>query len=116
MKVPFLDLKAAHDPLRAELMAAIGQVIDQNAFAGGTFVAEHGAVTVAELLEQVLEETAADAEALDCLSEMMRCRTIVGAGTSADAQIAVYEAHGKTEDREHALQAVTDWLAVATLQ
>jgi hypothetical protein len=47
---------------------------------------------------------------------MQRCRTIVGAGTSADAQIAVYQAHGQTEDRTRALDAVTDWIAVATLQ
>jgi carboxylate-amine ligase len=82
----------------------------------GSFVADGGAVTVAEIIEQVIEETADDAEALGCYSEMRRCRTIVGAGTSADAQIAVYESHGKKEDRAHALQAVKDWLAVATLQ
>jgi len=39
MKVPFLDLKAHHEPLRKELEAAIGEVIDCNAFAGGPFVA-----------------------------------------------------------------------------
>lgn len=39
MKVPFLDLKAQHDPIREELMAAIGEVIDRSAFAGGPFVA-----------------------------------------------------------------------------
>ena len=71
---------------------------------------------VADLIEQVIEETAEDADALDCLSEMRRCRTIVGAGTSADAQIAVFETHGKKEGRADALQAVKDWLAVATLQ
>jgi len=38
MKVPFLDLKAHHDPLRVELDRAIGEVIDANAFAGGPFV------------------------------------------------------------------------------
>ena len=38
--VPFLDLKAQHDPIRAELLAAIGDVIDRNAFAGGPFVAK----------------------------------------------------------------------------
>lgn len=38
MNVPFLDLKAHHDPLRAEITAAINEVIDQNAFAGGPFV------------------------------------------------------------------------------
>ncbi len=36
--VPFLDLRAQHDPIRSELLAAIEQVIDQNAFAGGPFV------------------------------------------------------------------------------
>jgi carboxylate-amine ligase len=82
----------------------------------GTFVGDGGAVSVAEMIEQVIEETAEDAAALSCLSEMRRCRTIVGAGTSADAQIAVYENHGKKADRAHALQAVKDWLAVATLQ
>ena len=39
MKVPFLDLKAHHAPHRAEFEAAIREVIDSNAFAGGPFVA-----------------------------------------------------------------------------
>ena len=39
MNVPFLDLRAQHDPLRAELLAAIQEVIDRSAFAGGPFVA-----------------------------------------------------------------------------
>jgi dTDP-4-amino-4,6-dideoxygalactose transaminase len=38
-KVPFLDLKAHHDPIRTEVMAAMNEVIDANAFAGGPFVA-----------------------------------------------------------------------------
>jgi dTDP-4-amino-4,6-dideoxygalactose transaminase len=37
-KVPFLDLKAHHDPIRHEVMAAINEVVDANAFAGGPFV------------------------------------------------------------------------------
>ena len=82
----------------------------------GTFVGDCGAISVAALIDQVIEETAEDADALNCLSEMRRCRTIVGGGTSADAQIAVYESHGKKEDHIQALQAVKDWLAVATLQ
>jgi dTDP-4-amino-4,6-dideoxygalactose transaminase len=40
MKIPFLDLKAHHEPLRAEIQAAINRVMDANAFAGGPFVAE----------------------------------------------------------------------------
>lgn len=39
MKVPFLDLKAHHAPLRAEFSRAIEEVIDTGAFAGGPFVA-----------------------------------------------------------------------------
>jgi dTDP-4-amino-4,6-dideoxygalactose transaminase len=38
IQVPFLDLKAHHDPIRAEVMAALNEVIDANAFAGGKFV------------------------------------------------------------------------------
>src|ERR1051325_725680 len=40
IKVPFLDLKSHHQPLRPELDAAIQKVIDSSAFAGGTFVTE----------------------------------------------------------------------------
>ena len=40
MKVPFLDLTAHHQPIREQLDAAIRDVIDSNAFAGGPFVAE----------------------------------------------------------------------------
>ncbi len=40
MKVPFLNLSAQHAPLRGELDRAIAAVIDNDAFAGGPFVAE----------------------------------------------------------------------------
>ena len=40
MKVPFLDLKAHHAPIREQLDAAIRDVIDAGAFAGGPFVAK----------------------------------------------------------------------------
>jgi carboxylate-amine ligase len=82
----------------------------------GTFVTEDGAVTVAEMLDRIIEQTAADADALDCADEIRRCRAIVSAGTSADAQLAVFEAHREQESREAALRAVTDWIASATLQ
>ena len=39
-KVPFLNLRAQHDPIRAELQAAIQEVIDSSAFAGGPYVAK----------------------------------------------------------------------------
>ena len=38
MHVPFLNLRAAHDALRGEIAAAIHEVIDSSAFAGGPFV------------------------------------------------------------------------------
>jgi dTDP-4-amino-4,6-dideoxygalactose transaminase len=38
VKVPFLDLKAQHDPLRDQIDCAIAEVIDSGAFAGGPFV------------------------------------------------------------------------------
>jgi len=38
MHVPFLNLRAAHDALRVEIAAAIQEVIDSSAFAGGAFV------------------------------------------------------------------------------
>jgi len=38
VQVPFLDLKAHHDPLKDEINAAIQEVIAVNAFAGGPFV------------------------------------------------------------------------------
>ena len=82
----------------------------------GTFVGEKGAITVGEMLDRVVEETAADAEALGCVAEIRRCRAIVGSGTSADAQLAVFEAHNERDDREAALRAVTEWIASATLQ
>jgi dTDP-4-amino-4,6-dideoxygalactose transaminase len=38
MQIPFLNLRAQHDPIRRELIAAFEQVLDANAFAGGSFV------------------------------------------------------------------------------
>jgi glutamate---cysteine ligase / carboxylate-amine ligase len=85
----------------------------------GTFVdiGGKGAVSVAEMLEQVIAQVQDDAEALGSGDELMHCRAIVGEGTSADAQLAVFEAaQGRTDNRGEALRAVTDWIAEATLQ
>jgi carboxylate-amine ligase len=82
----------------------------------GTFVAEEGAVTVAEMLERAIADTEADAAALGCSAEINRCRAIIDAGTSADFQLAVFEAHKKSASREGALRPVLEWIAAATLQ
>src|SRR5580704_588343 len=110
--------------LNADITAVTRAIVVENKWRAqrygvkGTFATLDGggAVTVAEMLEQVLAEVAPDAEALGCSSHIARCRAIVGAGTSADAQIAVFQAHEKSESRERALEAVNDWLAAATLQ
>jgi carboxylate-amine ligase len=81
----------------------------------GTFATEAGAVTVGEMLDRVIEETAADAAALGCTAELQHCRDIVSTGTSADAQLALLEAQ-PPDDHERALRVVTDWIAEATLQ
>ena len=41
-------------------------------------------------------------------------RTILRNGTSADRQIAVYNRHGGSENREEALKAVVDHLVAET--
>jgi carboxylate-amine ligase len=82
----------------------------------GTFIGHGGAISVANLVDQVVEDVAEDAEALGCAAELQRCRTIVESGTSADAQIAMYEKIGKTDGRARALTAVTEWLAATTVQ
>jgi dTDP-4-amino-4,6-dideoxygalactose transaminase len=38
MQVPFLNLRLQHEPIRAEIRAAIDEVIDCSAFAGGIYV------------------------------------------------------------------------------
>ena len=64
----------------------------------GTFVTEDGAVTVADMLEQVISDTAPDAAALGCTAEINRCRAIVGAGTSV--RRAACRVRCAREDRE----------------
>jgi carboxylate-amine ligase len=81
----------------------------------GTFVSDVGAVSFAEMLDQVIEDVAADAAALGCLPELMRCRAIASGGTSADTQMAVFEAHAHVVNSARALRAVTDWIVAATL-
>ena len=64
----------------------------------GTFVTQDGAVTVADMLEQVISDTAPDAAALGCTAEINRCRAIVGAGTSV--RRAACRVRCAREDRE----------------
>jgi glutamate---cysteine ligase / carboxylate-amine ligase len=84
----------------------------------GSFVDRHlrRAVTIPELVEDLIERLHDDAVALGCEQEVASARAILKQGTSADIQIAVYrEAEHRTGSRAEALQAVTGWLAEATL-
>jgi carboxylate-amine ligase len=84
----------------------------------GTFADDRGrgALTVSDLLDDVLDAVLPDAEELGCAAEMLRCRAIVSGGTSADMQLAIFAAQAKSNGHAQALTAVTDWLAAATLQ
>jgi carboxylate-amine ligase len=81
-----------------------------------TFATEEGPVTVGQMLERVIDDTAPDAAVLGCTAEINRCRAIVGSGTSADAQLAIYALHREKGSRDAALRAVSEWIAAATLQ
>jgi carboxylate-amine ligase len=82
----------------------------------GTLAEAGGPVRVADRIAEVVEMVTPDAEALNCLAELRHCRAIAAAGTSADQQLAVYAAHEISVDPAQALRAVTDWLALTTLQ
>jgi carboxylate-amine ligase len=69
----------------------------------------------AELLEELIELVRDDAEALDCRAEIEGLRRIIGRGTSAHRQLAVYEqARREGASESAALRAVVDWLVAET--
>jgi carboxylate-amine ligase len=118
-----LSCYLTHNPLvNSEIGAVARAIVVENKWRAqrygvqGTFVSEIGAITFAEMLDQVIEYVAADAARLGCLPEIMRCRSIASAGTSADNQIAVFKSHARTRSEGHALRAVTEWIVAATLQ
>ena len=73
-------------------------------------------VPYADLLEEMIELTAPDAEALGCVDELIHARTILARGTSAHRQVALYnERVAAGESKEAALQAVVDQLIEETM-
>ncbi len=83
--------------------------------AGMIDFAKGSLVPFATLLDEILELTAEDAEALGCVEEVAGVRDILRRGTSAHRQIETHEkavAAGKT--REESLQAVVDTLVADT--
>ncbi|MDR7038051.1 MULTISPECIES: carboxylate-amine ligase [Methylobacterium] len=70
------------------------------------------ALPYAEALEGLLGLIGEDAEALGCVDEVGNARRIVAEGTSADGQIAAFEAAREAgHTNRQALDAVVDWLA-----
>jgi glutamate---cysteine ligase / carboxylate-amine ligase len=67
------------------------------------------------LVETLLADMAEDAEALDCTEAFERVRKLLDEGTSAHAQMRIYEARLTQGDTTaKALQYVVDWLIAAT--
>ncbi|WP_019905386.1 carboxylate-amine ligase [Methylobacterium sp. 77] len=77
--------------------------------------ASEDALPFADALDKVLALLDPDADALGCGEEVERARTILAEGTSADRQIAVFEAareNGRTN--RQGLDDVVDWLSETT--
>jgi glutamate---cysteine ligase / carboxylate-amine ligase len=79
----------------------------------GSFATPFGAVTVAEMLDLLLEQVAEDAEMLGCAQEVLACRAIVPRGTSADAQLRVFRQI--RDDEVSPIDAVVRWIADASV-
>lgn len=74
-------------------------------------LAKGAVVPVAQLVDELIELLAEDAEALECLPEVEHLREIVRRGNSADRQIATYERSVDEGASVHeALQSVVDFL------
>ena len=92
---------------RAQRYGVKGELVD---FGKGVLV------PFEDLVEELIELVAPDAEALSCKAEIAHLRTICREGSSADRQLAVYnEAIESGADPEEALRAVVHALIEDTL-
>jgi len=74
-------------------------------------------VPCSDLLEELIQMTAEDAEALGCTEEIHHCRRIVERGTSAHRQLAIYsEAIEKGATPHEATCSVVDMLIAETVR
>jgi carboxylate-amine ligase len=72
-------------------------------------------VPVRELVESLLTLIWEDAQALGCEAEVVHARQILAEGTSADRQLAIFDAARRAgRSRAEALKAVVNWLIEAT--
>jgi len=73
------------------------------------------AIPFAARLDDILTLLAEDADVLGCAAEIAMARDILTSGTSADRQVALFEAARASGADEHdALATVVDWLADTT--
>lgn len=100
------------------------RVIDENRWRakrhgiGSAFIDEAAgtASPLPDVLERMLMLIAPDADAMGCEAEVAHLRTIVHEGTSAHAQLALYQEQRTTcLSRTEALLPVIDWLAATTV-
>ncbi len=100
-------------------------LVDENRWRAMRYSFDDGMIDLAkgevvpfdELLREIMEFIAEDAEALGCVEEIERLPEILSGGTSAHRQLAVYEkalADGATH--EDALNQVVDWLIEETVR
>lgn len=83
--------------------------------AGLLDLAKGRVVPFSELLDEILELIAEDADALGCVNEVQHARVILQRGSSADRQRAVYkDAVAAGADRAEALSAVVQFLVTET--
>ncbi|MEM1371877.1 MAG: glutamate-cysteine ligase family protein, partial [Pseudomonadota bacterium] len=69
-----------------------------------------------ELIDELINILAEDAEALGCMDEMQHARRIIAEGTSADRQLAAYHARLQNGDQQDAaLRCVVDQLVKETV-
>jgi len=74
-------------------------------------------VPFSELIAELMDMLAEDAEALDCVQELAHVPTILETKTSAHKQRAVFEAaKGVGASDEDAFKAVVDWLIATTVE
>ena len=92
---------------RAQRYGVAGELID---FGKGELV------PLKELIDELIELVAEDAERLECTAEVAHTRDIVAHGTSADHQCRTFdEARAAGADEREALDAVVDFLIAETV-
>ncbi|MCG8434958.1 MAG: carboxylate-amine ligase [Gammaproteobacteria bacterium] len=98
-------------------------LIEQNRWRAMRYSFDHGMVDFArgevvafkDILDELLELTAPDAEALDCVEEIQNLRKILERGTSAHRQIRCYEdAVSKGATKDEALRSIVKQLVDET--